>query len=182
MQATIETPRLILRAFETTDAADLLAYLSMPTVGCFMDEQVLTIERAVEKIKSRQQSEDYFAVQLKQTHQVIGDLFFMKERPDTYSVGWNFNTNFHGQGLAYESAFAFFDFLFNTLDTRRIYAYVEQDNHASQKLCERLGMRKEGCFVEFVSFIQHEDGTPKYENTFQYAMLKKEWLNKSHSF
>lgn len=178
MQLKIETPRLVLRAFEIEDASDLLAYLSQPRVNCFIGEKILNIEQAIEKIKSRQQSKDYLAVQLKQTNQVIGELFFIHEEPDTYSVGWNFNANFHGQGFAYESAYAFLDHLFNQLNARRIYAYVEEDNDASQKLCERLGMRKEGYFIEYISFVQHEDGTPKYENTLQYAILKKEWLDK----
>ena len=78
-----------------------MAYLSQPKVNCFIGEQILNIEQAIEKIKSRQQSKDYLAVQLKQTSQVIGELFFI-----------------------------------------------------------------------------HEDGTPKYENTLQYAILKKEWLEK----
>lgn len=30
-------------------------------------------------------------------------------------------------------------------------------------------------FVEFVSFTNAPDGTPVFENTCQYAMLKKEW-------
>ena len=59
---------------------------------------------------------------------------------------------------------------------RRIYAYVEDTNLRSQKLCEGLGMRKEGCFKEFVSFTQNEDGEPMYENTMEYAILKKEWV------
>ena len=42
-------------------------------------------------------------------------------------------------------------------------------------LCEKLGMRREGLFKEFVSFVKNEDGSPKYENTYQYAILKKEW-------
>ena len=29
-------------------------------------------------------------------------------------------------------------------------------------------------FLEFVSFITNPDDTPKYENTVQYAILKKE--------
>jgi hypothetical protein len=37
-------------------------------------------------------------------------------------------------------------------------------------------MRREGLFLEFISFVKNEDGTPKYENTYQYAILKKEWL------
>ena len=60
---------------------------------------------------------------------------------------------------------------------RRIYAYVEDYNLSSQLLCEKLGMRREGLFKEFVSFVNDEDGVPIYENTMQYAILKKEWMN-----
>ena len=58
---------------------------------------------------------------------------------------------------------------------RRLYAYVEETNVASQRLCERLGMRKEGLFVEFISFEMDGDGNPIFENTMQYAILRKEW-------
>ena len=36
-------------------------------------------------------------------------------------------------------------------------------------------MRREGMFREFVSFVNDADGNPIYENTYQYAILKKEW-------
>ena len=36
-------------------------------------------------------------------------------------------------------------------------------------------MRREGMFLEFISFVNNPDGTPRYENTVQYAILKKEW-------
>ena len=54
-------------------------------------------------------------------------------------------------------------------------SYTEDTNLPSQQLCERLGMRREGLFMEFVSFVNNEDGTSLYENTMQYAILKKEW-------
>lgn len=44
-----------------------------------------------------------------------------------------------------------------------------------QLLCEKLGMRREGLFQEFVSFVNNPDGTPRYENTYQYAILRKAW-------
>ena len=52
---------------------------------------------------------------------------------------------------------------------------MEDYNLSRQKLCEKLGMRRERLFMEFVSFVKDEDGNPIYENTFQYAILKKEW-------
>lgn len=36
-------------------------------------------------------------------------------------------------------------------------------------------MRREGMFLEFVSFVNDPDGTPRHENTVQYTILKKEW-------
>lgn len=36
-------------------------------------------------------------------------------------------------------------------------------------------MRREGVFLEFISFVAQPDGSPRYENTVQYAILKKEW-------
>ena len=79
----------------------------------------------------------------------------------------------------YEAAQAYYDYLFNTLNARRIYLYTEDYNLACQKLSERLGMRKEGLFMEFVSFVKEEAGNPIYENTCQYAILKKEWENRA---
>lgn len=73
------------------------------------------------------------------------------------------------------TARAYLAYLFNEKKARRIYAYVEANNFRSQKLSERLGMRKEGCFKEFISFTMNKDGIPMYENTMQYALLMKEW-------
>lgn len=42
-------------------------------------------------------------------------------------------------------------------------------------ICVRGSACGEGLFMDFVSFIKNSDGTPLYENTVQYAVLKKEW-------
>ena len=83
--------------------------------------------------------------------------------------------NYHGKGYAFEAAKAFFDYLFYRKGARRIYAFPEDYNLSSQKLCQKLGMRQEGLFREFVTFVNDEDGNPIYENTMQWAILKKEW-------
>ena len=59
--------------------------------------------------------------------------------------------------------------------------YTEDYNLSSQHLCEKLGMRREGMFLEFISFVNNPDGTPRYENTVQYAILKKEWDRRQRS-
>ncbi|MED1749271.1 GNAT family N-acetyltransferase [Bacillus zhangzhouensis] len=171
----LETNRLILRPFCDEDAAGMLDYLSNPRVYCFLDDQISTLEEAAAKVQKRKADHSYTAVCLKESQQIIGELFHLKEEPDTYSIGWNFNAVYEGKGYARESAEALLSYLFVEKGARRLYAYVEDDNDRSRTLCERLGMRKEGLFLEFISFTTYEDGTPKYENTYQYALLKKEW-------
>ena len=103
------------------------------------------------------------------------EIVALREYTDTFSVGWHFNQRFEGKGLAYEAATGLLDYLFHDSGARRIYGFVEDDNLRSKRLCERLGMRHEGCMKEFISFVCHPDGAPRYEDTCIYAILNKEW-------
>ena len=181
----LETERLILRTFTEADAADAFEYLHEPMVHCFACMKTETIEDAKKAVIERAKDEEYyFAIVLKENGKVIGEIDAMPETPapdeknavlDTFSPCWMLNENYHGKGYAYEAAHAFFDYLFNEKGARRIYAYTEDYNVASRKLCEKLGMRREGLFMEFVTFVNDADGNPIYENTYQYAILKREW-------
>ncbi|GIZ29427.1 N-acetyltransferase GCN5 [Morganella morganii] len=173
----ITTQRLIIRAFKNKDASALFDYLSSPRTPCFQDEKLNSLDDAIKEIDRRILDNSQFAVCLKETDELIGHLFAdNSEEPDrnTWSVGWHFNKSYEGKGYATESVTALFQYLFSEKEARRLYAYVEDYNLASQKLCARLHMRYEGCFKEFVSFIQ-DDGVEKYDDTFIFALLKKDW-------
>lgn len=171
----IVTSRLVLRNFMVNDAKHMLDYLLNPRVNCFASEKLETIEEAINEAINRSNQDTSIAVCLKDTGRLIGDLFYNYEEPDTYNIGWNFNIEVEGKGYANESAAALLLHLFTEKKARRVYAYVEDDNIRSRRLCEKLGMRNEGCFIEFISFVNYPDGAPKYENTMQYAILEKEW-------
>lgn len=94
---------------------------------------------------------------------------------------WYFNPGFGGKGYAHEAAAALFTYLFTERTARRLYTYVEDTNASSQRLCERLGMRQEGLFWEFITFRNDDCGAPIYENTMQYALLRNEWLSRRSS-
>ncbi len=176
----IETERLILRPFREGDEADLFAYLRAPTASCFFSLRLADLAEAAIEVRKRALDESSVAICLKQTGQVIGDLFGGAregEEDDTTSVGWHLNPQFGGQGYAFEAARALLDHLFRAKGFRRIYAYVEDHNTPSQRLCHKLGMRREGMFIEFVSFTNDDAGNPIYENTIQYAILKREWIS-----
>ncbi|NLU95679.1 GNAT family N-acetyltransferase [Chitinophaga sp. Ak27] len=168
------TERLIIRRFKPGDAAALFDYFAAPRVNCFVQERLSTIEDALADVRKKSKDGSQFAVCLQENDSLIGNLFAMKEE-DTYNVGWNFNSKFEGNGYASEAARGLFSYLFKVKNARRIYCYVEEDNMRSQKLCRRLGMRQEGLFLEFISFVNNQDGTPRFENTLQFAILKKEW-------
>ena len=181
----IETARLILRPFREEDAADLYEYLKEPTVHCFACMKVNSREEAQRAVQEREKvKEYYFAIVLKENGKVIGEIDAMPETPapdeknavlDTFSPCWMLNPAYQGKGYAFEAAHVFFDYLFHQKDARRIYAFTEDYNLSSQHLCEKLGMRREGLFREFVSFVNDAKGNPIYENTYQYAILNKEW-------
>ena len=181
----IETERLILRTFREEDAEDLYEYLKEPMVHCFACMKLNTLEDAqnavLERIKDK---EYYFAIVLKENGKVIGEIDAMPETAspdeknavlDTFSPCWMLHPDYHGKGYAFEAAKAFFDYLFYQKNARRIYTFTEDYNLASQKLCQKLGMRQEGLFREFVTFVNDTDGNPIYENTIQWAILKWEW-------
>ena len=171
----IETERLVLRGLEEKDAEGLYRLNANPRVDCYMDGKDTTPEKTLDYIRS-DESKDDLAVCLKENDRFIGLLFGADgEEEGHYSPCWNFLPEYGGKGYAYEAAHAWFDWLFNERGYRRLYAYTEEDNIPSQNLCRRLGMRQEGLFREFVSFVNNPDGTPKYENTMQFAILKKEW-------
>ena len=178
----IETKRLLLRPFIESDASDAYEYLHKPMVRCFEDMRTNSFVEAKNAVLERtSDSEYYFAIVLKESEKVIGEIFAHPEGEhpgelsDTFSPCWMINENYQGKGYAFEAAKAFFDYLFRQKGARRLYAYTEDYNTASQKLCEKLGMRREGFYLEFISFVNDEDGNPIYENTYEYAILKKEW-------
>ena len=176
----IETEHLILRPFREGDAADLFAYLRTPTAPCFLSLKLADLAEAEIEVRKRALDEGRVAICLKQNCQVIGDLFGgtgEDEKDETASIGWNLNPQFSGQGYAFEAARALLDHLFRVKGFRRVYAYVEDHNKPSQRLCEKLGMRREGVFIEFVSFTNDDEGNPIYENTMQYAILRSEWMS-----
>ncbi|OUO90355.1 GNAT family N-acetyltransferase [Gordonibacter sp. An230] len=181
----IETERLVLRPFSEGDAEDVLEYLREPEVNCFARMRLGSLDEARREMRRREVGDECcLAIALKESGKVVGEIGAhpesndpegSDEEADTFSPYWMLNADYQGKGYAYEAACAFFDYLFRERGARRIYAYTEDYNLSSQHLCEKLGMRREGLFREFVTFVKNPDGTPRYENTVQYAILRKEW-------
>ncbi len=184
----IETKRLILRPFKLEDTTYVYEYTNLQTVHCFLDMHFHRFDNALKEVEKRCNDDYSMAICLKETNEVIGEIFAYPEstsssdiNKDTFSPCWMLHPHYQRKGYLFEAATVYFDYLFNQKGARRIYTYTEDDNIACQKLCEKLGMRKEGLFKAFVTFTNNLDGTPLYENTIQYAILKNEWRENHES-
>ena len=71
----IETKRLLLRPFRESDAQNVLEYLSGPLPHCFAGLRLDTLEEARAEVVKRAADPEYcFAVVLKETGKVIGEI------------------------------------------------------------------------------------------------------------
>mgnify|MGYP001098344850 CR=1 FL=1 len=67
---------------------------------------------------------------------------------DTVEIGYSFLNEVSGRGLATEAVSTLVCKLFEEFNVHRIQANLDARNIASQKLCERIGMRKEAHFKQ----------------------------------
>lgn len=69
--------------------------------------------------------------------------FRQRDTLEDVDIGFAFLPNYWGKGYAYEAASAVLAYGLDTLGFNRIVAITTQDNHASAKLLERIGLQFE---------------------------------------
>ena len=167
--------RLIIRRFKESDWEDLYEYLSNPEVVKFEPYYPYTEDQAKQEAKLRAENKDFYAVCLKDTGKLIGNLYFTQYDFDTWEIGYVFNDKYHHKGYAFESAHALMNHAFSNLGARRIIAVCSTLNTASWRLMERLKMRREGLLRQNVYFKTDSKGKPIWYDSYEYAILKHEW-------
>lgn len=174
----IVTKRLVIRRFRPEDWQDLYEYLSDEEVVKYEPYEVHTRDQARETAVYRAGNDSFYAVCLRESGKLIGNLYFEKEHFDTWELGYVFNKNYQGQGFAFESGKALLDYAFDQLGARRIVAMCNPQNHRSWRLMERLSMRREGLLIQNIYFKRNVNGDPIWMDTYEYAILKEEWFSK----
>jgi [ribosomal protein S5]-alanine N-acetyltransferase len=171
----IESPRLTLRPFQAEDYEALFDYLSNPAVYRFEPGEPISLEDARKLALKRAQSNEYWAVVLKSEQILVGHLYFAQTEPKdllTWELGYIFNPAYHNQGYATESARALIEYGFEHFGIHRVFAHCNPENIASWRVLEKIGMRREGHFREYIYFRKGPDGKPLWTDTFEYAILK----------
>ena len=175
----LETDRLILRRFTDCDLPALFTYRNDPQVARYQNWSV-TDESGLRVFIQNQQSllpgtlgEWFqFAVALKSTDKLIGDCALKVGREDTQQgeIGFTLSREHQGKGLAAEAMASLLNYVFTMLKLHRIVAITDCENAASIRLLERLGMRREG------HFLQSIQNKGEWRDEYQYAILRGEWM------
>lgn len=170
----IETKRLIIRRFKADDWRDLYEYLSKEEVVAFEPYDVYTEEGAKEEALRRSKDANFWAVCLKETGKVIGNLYFAKQDFDNWELGYVFNSRYQKKGYATESVKALMKYAVKNWGTRRIVAMCNPKNSDSWRLLERVGMRREGHLLRNIYFKVDEMNEPIWLDTYEYGILSTE--------
>lgn len=165
-----ETERLILRRYKKEDLQDLFEYLSDAKVVEYEPYKPLTLDETRENLEWRIGTEEMIAVELKNSHKMIGNVYAGKRDFEALEIGYVFNHNFWRHGYATESCKALIDRAFSN-GIHRIYAECDPLNERSWKLLEALGFQREAHLRENVYFWKDENGKPIWKDTYIYGRL-----------
>jgi ribosomal-protein-alanine N-acetyltransferase len=149
LKPLIETARLLLRPMIWSDVDALLHIFSDPKVMASFGEPPFDrarMERWVQRNLDHQTQYGYglFSVTLKSDGLLIGDC-----GPELHEVdgeleaelGYDFRSDYWGQGFATEAASAVRDYAFNILELPRLISLIRVGNEASRRVAEKVGMK-----------------------------------------
>lgn len=166
----IETEKLIIRNFKLTDKEDLCEYMLQRVDEEFEGYPDFTKEKGDEEIKFRSQSDEFFAIELKENHKVIGNIYLGHRDFNSRELGYVLNKEYIGKGYGTEASKAVIDYFFKK-GVHRIFAECAPQNPASWKVMEKIGLKREAHFIKNVSFHNDCNGNPIYWDTYVYAIL-----------
>jgi len=194
----IETERLILRPLRMSDVDDLYEYQSDAKIVRYIPweersrEQVTHfLGKALNTSKNEHRDEGDFIVLAWELKDLSGDSRYEKTtslenyRPGKVigqsntslkstndqlaDIGWVTHPDYHRQGFAHEATRALMKYVFDNFPVHRIIAEIDTRNPESAKLAEKLGMRREG------EFINSEFFKGDWCSMWLYAILKEEF-------
>lgn len=149
----LETARLVLRRFESSDAPAFFRNVcSDPKVSTYLtwkthETPAETEALLTDFIRRYENPARYcWAIILKETNEVIGTVAAptVHELTECVEVTYAVGSAWWGKGYAPEALKAVMDFLFDRVGVNRIEAGHDVRNPNSGRVMEKVGMRKEG--------------------------------------
>lgn len=177
----LETERLILREYQPDDADDIQDYASDAELVRFTswgpNDLAATqafVARAIDGQRGWPRRTIELAIVHRNDARVIGSirLSTIGQNRRTAEFGYTIHHRYWAKGYATEATRAMIDLAFRKLGIHRVVATCDVRNHASYRVMEKLGMRREAtCRKDTLQKGQWRD-------SYLYAVLAEEWLKK----
>ena len=150
----IESKRLIIRDHVESDLYAMHSWISDEFTMKYIDWKASSIDqtrkylkKAIEEAKSPNRTKFFFAVELKKSVHIIGDVGFTIKTKNEFGgiadSGFFFLPQFWGQGYASEALVTIHEFAINELDLHKVVAGCDSENKASERVMIKCGMIKE---------------------------------------
>ncbi|HEY5437548.1 MAG TPA: GNAT family N-acetyltransferase [Acidimicrobiales bacterium] len=174
----VRTERLTIRPLSLEDFDRHFSIFSNPDVVRYLYEEPLTPEQAREHLKRRcildlpnEGAWVNFGVELNKDGVLVGEIGMahISATHGHYEVGYVFDPAYSGHGYATEAAAIVIELAISGLSAHRVTGRLDARNTRSAAVLERLGMRREGHFVEN-EFVKGE-----WTDEVVYAVLEDEW-------
>lgn len=157
----METKRLIIRKFILDDFRDFAELIrdKMNSEYAVYDEQFPTDKENLEGLLSYFiDSEEFFAVELKSEHKVIGFVSLNYFDETTRNLGYCIHTHYQGNGLAGESVVEIKRYAKEKLGCNKLISGTAEENEPSVHLLTSVGFTITG--KQQGSFVNDENGNP----------------------
>lgn len=171
MEFRVETDRLIMRNFELKDETDALEYLGDEETMYYI-EDVFDMDKTRKFIKNYGMDESpyVYALELKEESKVIGHIIFHEYDDERiYELGFIINRKSQGKGYAKEICEKLIEYAFKNLGLHKIVAETIEGNIKSQKLIEKLGLKKEA------TLRKHNYDHDEWVDEYHYGLLEEEF-------
>ncbi len=171
---TLHTTRLLLRAFDTGDVADVQGYLNDEEWARYEPDYPQPFGRAdAERFVARRIVNDweafpFFAIEL--SGAVVGGVSMQVDLENMIAeIGYGVARAHWGEGLASEAARAMLDWSFPHYGLAKVFARTDPRNVGSWRVMEKLGMRREALWRS------HAIGRYGREDEVIYGLLRDEF-------
>lgn len=150
--ATLATPRLLLRKVHLSDANDLFEYASDQ-----MTVRYVSFPRHQTVVDSQEAIANHFmpntlqtwGIIWQETGKFIGTISLMGLDEHQAELGYILNRTFWGQGVMPEAASALLKLCFEVLGLTQVHALHHVENPASGRVMQKIGMQRIGTFPDY---------------------------------
>ncbi|MDO4316439.1 MAG: GNAT family N-acetyltransferase [Oscillospiraceae bacterium] len=177
MTPGLETPRLLLRPFRESDAADVYEYARDPAVGPIAGWQPHgSEEESREIIHTVFSAPGVFAVELKEAGKVVGSVGFVGNHPageipgcPDDEIGYALSRAYWGRGLVPEAVGAVLEYGFTQLGLRRIWCGHYAGNQRSARVIGKCGFRYQFAKTDHVALVG------ELRQSYFYVLTEEDW-------